>query len=173
MLMSMGAQTLISLEEYLTTSYSPDREYRDGVVMERNLGKKAHARLQLKLGSYFNRRRKEWQIEAFTELRIRVRKDWYPIPDVCVYALPVPEEEVPSRPPFLWIEILSPDDRMSDVWRKADELLANGVPYVWIIDPDTLESELRTRAGLQPVPDKTLRLEGSPIVVPLREAIEE
>src|ERR1039458_7347553 len=28
----------ISVEEYLNTSYSPDREYRDGYVLERNLG---------------------------------------------------------------------------------------------------------------------------------------
>jgi hypothetical protein len=33
----MGTQTLIPLEEYLNTSYSPDREYRDDVVLERNL----------------------------------------------------------------------------------------------------------------------------------------
>ena len=171
--MCMGAQTLISLEEYLHTSYSPDREYRDGVVMERNLGTKGHSHLQLALGACFHRRRREWRIEAFTELRIRVRKGWYPIPDVCVYTEPVPEEEIPTRPPLLWIEILSPDDRMSEVWRKADELIAHGVPYVWIIDPETLESELRTAGGVQRVADKTLRLEGSPIVIPLREVIEE
>lgn len=171
--MDMGAQTLISLEEYLNTSYSPDREYRDGVVLERNVGTRRHAFLQTALGAYFHRRRREWRIEAFTEWRIRVRKDWCPIPDICVYEEPVPEEEVPSRPPLLWIEILSPDDRMTDVWRKADELVANGVPYVWIIDPETLESELRTAVGVQGVPDKTLRLEGSPIVIPLREVIAE
>jgi|SRR5215472_11865424 len=169
--MSMGAQTLISLEEYLAKSYSPDREYRDGIVLERNLGTRSHSLLQTALGAYFHRRRREWRIEAFTELRIRVRQDWYPIPDICVYAEPIPEEEVPSRPPVLWIEILSPDDRMTDVWRKADELVANGVPYVWIIDPETLKSELRTASGVQTVPDKTLRLEGSPIVIPLREVI--
>jgi len=171
--MAMGAQTLISLEEYLTTSYSPDREYRDGVVLERNVGTRSHSFLQTALGAYFHRRRREWRIEAFTELRIRIRKDWYPIPDVCVYQEPVPKEEALSRPPVLWIEILSPDDRMTDVWRKADELIANGVPYVWIIDPETLESELRTPSGVQSVPDKTLRVEGSPIVIPLREVIEE
>jgi Uma2 family endonuclease len=173
MLLSMGAQTLISLEEYLTTSYSPDKEYRDGVLVERNVGTRGHSLLQIRLGSYFNRRRKEWRVEAYTEMRIRVRKDWYPIPDICVYTLPAPEEEVPTRPPLLWIEILSPDDRMSDVWRKADELVANGVPYVWIIDPQTLESELRTVSGIKDVPNKTLRLPDSLIVIPLAEVMEE
>jgi len=62
---------------------------------------------------------------------------------------------------------------MTAVWRKADELVANGVPYVWIINPDTLESVLRTPSGVESVPDKMLRLESSPIVVPFREVIEE
>lgn len=169
----MGSQTLVSVEEYLHTSYSPDREYRDGVLVERNVGTRGHSSLQTRLASYFNRRRRQWQIEVYTEMRIRVRKDWYPIPDICIYALPAPEEQVPTRPPLLWIEILSPDDRMPDVWRKANELLANGVPYVWIIDPETLDTELRTPAGIRDVPNKTLRLPDSPIAIPLLEVVEE
>jgi Uma2 family endonuclease len=169
----MGAQTLISVAEYLSTSYSPDREYRDGVLVERNLGTESHSSLQACLAGYFRSHRKEWRIKVYTELRIRICKDWYPIPDVCVYTLPAPKGPVPDRPPLLWIEILSPDDRMPDVWRKANELLANGVPNVWIIDPETLDSELRTPGGIRSVPDKTLRLADSPIVVPLLEVIEE
>ena len=33
----MGNETLIPLEQYLNTSYSADREYRDGVMLERNV----------------------------------------------------------------------------------------------------------------------------------------
>jgi len=64
-----------------------------------------------------------------------------------LYALPVFEQgrRYPDKPPFLWIEILSHDHRILDVWAKAAELVENGVPYVWIIDPNTLWSELRTR----------------------------
>jgi hypothetical protein len=36
----MSVAKMISLEEYLHTSYSPDREYRDGVLVERNVGDK-------------------------------------------------------------------------------------------------------------------------------------
>jgi hypothetical protein len=43
------------------------------------------------------------------------------------------------------------------------------VGYVWIIDAETLESELRTRAGSEKIADKTLRLPDSPVVVPLLE----
>ncbi|MBZ5617307.1 MAG: Uma2 family endonuclease [Acidobacteriia bacterium] len=169
----MSVAALISVEEYLRTSYSPDREYRDGVLVERNVGKKSHAELQTALGQYIRNRRKQWNIKVYTEMRIQAREGWYPIPDVCVYPLPEPEGEVPEKPPFLWIEILSPDDRMTEVWEKARNAIACGTPYVWIIDPYTLESELWTASGKMQVADRTLRLPDSPIVIPLADVLEE
>ena len=164
---------MISLDEYLRTSYSPDREYRDGVLVERNVGDNAHAWLQLALGAYLRRRRKEWELQAYTEFRIRMRENWYPIPDVCVYSEPAPQERFPTRPPLLWIEILSESDVMKDVWKKADELIANGVPYVWVIDPNSLDSELWSADGRSFLSDKTLRIPNSPIVIPLTDVVEE
>ena len=164
---------LIPVEEYLSTAYSPDREYRDGTLVERNVGDYAHSLLQAALAAYLRRRRKEWRIEVLTELRIQVRDGWYPLPDVCVYALPAPAERYPSTPPLLWIEILSADDRMTEVWAKASELIECGVPFVWIIDPTTLESELRSRDGITTVRDRTLRLPGTPIVISLDEVMAE
>ena len=168
----MSAGTLISLDEYLRTSYSPDREYRDGVLVERNVGKKAHARMQALLAAYAQKREKVWGIQVYTELRIRIRHDWYPIPDVCLYAHEF-EDEIPSEPPLLWIEILSETDSMSEVWSKAKELIAGGVPYIWIIEPKTLESELWTAQGKVDLPDKTLRIPNSPIVIPLPEVVQD
>jgi Uma2 family endonuclease len=171
--MSTTVAGLVSLEEYLNTSYSPDREYRDGVLVERNVGKQTHARLQALLAAYLIRYRKQWDIEVYTELRIKVREGIYRIPDLCVYQRPAPSEEVPDRPPLLWIEILSDDDKMVEVWARANELVSSGVPHLWIIDPHTLDSELRTAAGIVPVIDKTLRLPGSEIVIPLAEVVEQ
>jgi hypothetical protein len=34
----MGVETLISVAEYLNTSYDPDMEFVDGVLVERNVG---------------------------------------------------------------------------------------------------------------------------------------
>jgi Uma2 family endonuclease len=173
MVMDMSVETLLSLKEYLDTSYSPDREYRDGVLVERNVGDEAHSLLQALLTVYIGNRRKQWNILVYTELRVRVREKWYPIPDVCVYSKPKFEGRYPSSPPLLWIEILSHDDRMVDVWKKVNELVALGVPYVWIIEPNTLDSELRTSAGVELIADKTLRIPGSPIVIPLLDVMEE
>jgi Uma2 family endonuclease len=172
--MGMNVSTLLSVEEYLSTSYSPDKEFRDGVLVERNVGDNAHAELQALLTAYLVNRRTKWGIRVYTELRVRVREKWYPLPDVCVYTLPAPEERYPTRSPLLWIEILSHDDKIMDVWNKAKELVENGVPYVWIIDPNTLESQLMTASGgPNQVPDRTLRLPDSSVVIPLLEVMEE
>ena len=40
----MPTGTLISVEQYLATSYRPDCDYVDGRIEERNLGKLDHSR---------------------------------------------------------------------------------------------------------------------------------
>jgi len=48
----MGTKTLMSVDEYLHTTFDgADREYLDGEVVERNMGNKWHAKIQLWLGS--------------------------------------------------------------------------------------------------------------------------
>ncbi len=42
----MAISTLISVAEYLSTSYRPDCDYVDGELLERNSGELEHARLQ-------------------------------------------------------------------------------------------------------------------------------
>jgi Uma2 family endonuclease len=168
----MDVATLITVEEYLETSYSPDREYRDGILVERNLGERAHATLQTLLTIYVGVRRRQWNIHLHTELRVKVREKWYPIPDLCIYSMPYFEERYPEKPPLLWIEILSHDDRMVEVWAKAKELVENRVPYVWIVDPNTLWSQLCTQNGVESVPGNTLRIPNTPIVIPLAEVME-
>jgi len=169
----MATTTLLSVEEYLRTSYSPDREYRDGVLIERSMGDLNHSLVQTKLARYSGNRGKQWKVEVYVELRIRVREDWYPIPDICLYELPAPQEKVPSRMPLLWIEILSDDDRMIDVWDKARQVVECGSPYFWVINPNTLESELRTASGMSLVANQTLTIPDSPIVIPLLEVMAE
>lgn len=169
----MATAVLLSVEEYLRTSYSPDREYRAGVLIERNMGDLNHSLVQGSLVQYCRNRRKQWKVEVYPELRIRVREDWYPIPDVCLYELPAPHDRVPSRMPLLWIEILSDDDRMIDVWDKARQVVECGSPYVWIINPNTLESELRTASGKSLVSNQTLAIPDSPIVIPLADVMAE
>jgi Uma2 family endonuclease len=71
------------------------------------------------------------------------------------------------------IEILSPEDRPLRVDQTIAEWLEFGVGYVWVVDPETLESVLYTAKGRVPVTDGTLRIPGAPIEIPLRQLEEE
>jgi hypothetical protein len=73
-----------SLEEYLSTSYSPDREYSDGRSVERNWGEKTHSSIQGNVFGWFWVRRKELPVRAFVEQRVQVSPTRFRIPDVTV-----------------------------------------------------------------------------------------
>jgi Uma2 family endonuclease len=169
----MATGTLLSEEEYLHTSYEPDCEFEDGVLIERNVGTWEHGKLQAALAAYFFNRRKAWNLYVVTEVRTRARAGKYMIPDLCVVAGPEPTDRVLQTPPLLWIEILSPEDRPLRVNRKVQAILEFGVPYVWVIDPETLESELHTADKHTPLEDGVLRIPGTPIEVPLNGILED
>jgi len=130
----MSVTRLVSVSEYLSTSYRPDRDYVDGAVLERTLGEYDHARLQMAVASYFYDRRKEWGITVVPEQRVQVSPTRFRIPDVCV-VLGEPADQIFRTPPFVCIEILSKDDRSSEMQERVEDYLRFGVPYVWILDP--------------------------------------
>ena len=168
----MGTSLLVSEDEYLTTSYEPDCEYDEGVLLERNVGEQPHGIIQIALGAFLYERRKRFRIRVISEQRIRIAARKYRIPDVCVYLQPVPRDPVPSIPPFIAVEILSPDDRMSRVRKKIDEYLAFGVPYVWVIDPETRRADVYTASGFYEAKDGVLRTEDPAIEVPLSDLFQ-
>jgi Uma2 family endonuclease len=132
----MGAKTAISVEEYLRTSYSGlDREYRDGEVLERALPDRLHSYVQGLLSAIFIAQRVALKLFVYPEMRVKIRTGVYLIPDISVYHPSAPQPLVPDNPPFVAIEILSPDDRMSEVLEKLDEYRQWGVPHVWLVDP--------------------------------------
>jgi len=169
----MGVSFLISESEYLHTDYQPDCEYADGILIERHVGEQEHSWLQAALAAYFFRRRKVWGTHVYTEQRVRIRHKRYLIPDVCVVLGERPPEQVFSSPPLLWIEILSPEDQPERVAQKVREVLAFGVPFVWVIDPGTLESDLHTASGSRKLEGGVLRIEGTVIEVPLHSLDED
>jgi len=142
----MPARTLISVEEYLRTSYRPDCDYVDGEVVERNFGEWDHARLQGRILVYLARFEKNGFI-AVPEQRVQVKPSRFRIPDICV-VLGDPGEKILTTPPFICIEVLSSEDRMSRVLVRAKDYLDMGVPYVWILDPETKQALAATAEGL-------------------------
>lgn len=166
----MPTSELISVSEYLHTAYSPDCDYVDGLVEERNVGEWSHARLQAALIAYFWNRRKEWSIQAVPEWRVQVAKTRFRIPDVCVILGQEEQEPILRKPPFICIEILSSEDLLSRVQDRINDYFTFGVPYVWVVDP-------RSRKGHDCAPQgmtetAVFRTENPEIVVPLDAVFE-
>lgn len=168
----MSSSTLIPVSEYLSTSYRPDRDYIDGVVLERNLGEWDHSWVQKCLIVYFGLREKEWNIVAVAEQRVQVSPTRFRIPDVTVLLRPFKREQIITHPPFLCIEILSKDDTMKQMQERIDDYLQFGVAYIWVIDPRTHRCFSFTPAGMHEATDGILRTSHPDLFLPLSELSE-
>jgi Uma2 family endonuclease len=163
----MVPATLVSVEEYLTTDYSPDEDYADGVLEDRNVGLRKHALTQRRILFFLAALR----IFVLQEQRVRVGASRFRVPDICVMAGGDPDEEIFTTPPFLCIDVLSPDDRMSRMQAKIGDFLSMGVRYVWVIDPYERRAWTYTSEGSVEVKDGVLRTKDPDIEMPLSEVL--
>lgn len=163
---------MVSLEEYLESTYEPDCDFVDGQLEERALGEWKHGELQMLIGAYLLGRYRSQGVCVISELRLRVTPSRVRIPDLAVY-LQDPQQRVPTIPPFIAIEILSPDDRMSRVERRIADFLNMGAKQVWLIDPETRQAYTATaEEGLREVKSGVLRTADPLIELPLSEAFD-
>ena len=122
----MEAKKLVPLEEYLHTDYSPDCDYVDGEIVERNVGEFDHANLQTEIALYLRSRYRKNGFVVVVEQRVQVSPTRFRVPDVCVTAAEF-VEQIFRHPPFLVIEILSPEDRASVLQKRVADYLGFGV----------------------------------------------
>jgi Uma2 family endonuclease len=158
----------VSVAEYLSTDYGPDCDFVDGVLEDRNVGEKDHSKLQMALAAWFYARRKELGIQVFPEQRVQVSASRYRVPDLCV-TIGEPDEQIFTTPPFLCVEILSPEDRMPKVLVKVADFLQLGVPFVWVIDPRKRTAAVYTATEVLAPEDGVLRTKNPDLAVSLSE----
>jgi Uma2 family endonuclease len=164
------ATALLSIDEYLHTSYKPDADFVDGEIVERNLGEFEHSTLETAVGSIFWTNRKIWNIHPVTEQRIQVSARKVRIADIAVLRGDAPREKVTVTPPLICIEILSPEDRMSRAKLVLADYLAMGVPNIWLIDPIYQAAFVFDASGLREADPCNLTVPETPIKVDLTEA---
>jgi len=165
----MPIETAVPLSEYLNTSYRPDCDYLEGELLERNVGEWDHSRLQMLLGRYLSNRESQWGILVVTEQRLQVKPKRFRVPDITVLKGSRPAGGIVTEPPFLCIEILSPDDRMAEMQERIDDYLAFGVRYVWVVNPRTRHANIYTADGIREVRDGVLTTADPDISVSLSD----
>jgi Uma2 family endonuclease len=166
-------EELWTVREYLRTSWSPDREFVDGQIEERNLGEKEHSILQRYLTVFFAIKRAEWQVEVFPALRTQTKARNFRVPDVLVMRAGEKFERYVTQPPLVAIEILSPEDSLQAMQEKVAEYRAFGVEHIWIIDPGPRIAYNYTGSALEEVRTGALSVPGTPIRVVLSEMFAE
>lgn len=167
----MAASIAVPLREYLQTTYRPDRDWIDGEVKERNMGEGPHASVQGFFVGLFRLRGTEWGIRVFPEQRVQTSAMHYRIADVCVTRRSAPFEAIVRTPPLLCIEILSRDDRMSEMQERVDDYFGMGVGVVWVVDPRRRKAFVAEASGMRQVSE--LVVPGTEISVAVSEVFAE
>ena len=129
----MTTPTHISMDEYLSTSYEPEVDYVDGTLEVRNVGEWDHSSIQFRVLQSLMAVGEGLFIRP--ALRVKASPTRCRVPDVAVYESN-PNERVPTVPPLLVVEVLSPEDRMYRVVRKLRDFQSIGCKHIWVLNPE-------------------------------------
>lgn len=164
----MAVAALMSVEEYLSRSWSPDLEYIDGRLLETNLGEIDHGDVQGRVYLALHSR----GLLPLIAVRVQVRPTRFRVPDVLAIRGARPTGRFLREPPYIAVEILSPDDRADDVADKIDDYLDFGIPNIWYIDPRRRRVTVETRDGSHICRDVVETADGE-FSIPLSEIFAE
>jgi Uma2 family endonuclease len=169
----MSTKVLMDVSEYLRTSFEgSDREYLDGEIVERNMGEIPHGDVQTNLIGLLRQMRKQLGIRVIAEIRVQISSRRYRVPDIAVWRNDNIGTGIPTLPPFLVVEILSPEDRMVRLLPKIQEYLAIGVEWIWIVDPQEQSALLYSQQNPAGAVCDILRTENPNIEIPLPAAFD-
>lgn len=139
------AQKLLTAEEFFALPDPPEggkMELVDGRVITMSPVGRQHGKLAIKLGgslSSFAESHDLGEVAAETGFRLFGERQLVRAPDVSFVASPqlsdAAEDGFIDGPPTLAVEVISPDDRDSEIATKLAEYLAAGAQRVWIVRP--------------------------------------
>jgi Uma2 family endonuclease len=131
----------ITEEQYLTDPEFEHCEFVEGIVVERNLGTKPHARIQgkcvRKLDEYLDTHPGGYAVvELHSRLKVRGRTRFRVSDAAVVLADESVEQRYLERSPDLVVEVRSPEDSLTAQLRKMDDYFENGCRLAWLILPE-------------------------------------
>lgn len=157
-----AAPVFVPVEEYLRSSYSPDAEYIDGQVVEREstMGENDHSAWQGAICAWFHAQALKAGIRVRPEFRVQVDAYCFFVPDVTLLDRNLPIEPIATHPPLAVFEVLSPGDSLKKLMKKGERYEKMGIRTILVIDPDG--PAYRFLAGrLEPLTERAFTLEGS------------
>jgi Uma2 family endonuclease len=140
----MAAQlSPLSLEEFHQRydGAKPAYEYWYGTAVQKSMPTALHGILQAVMIMLLERA--GWNTAS--EVRLKLRSDAEPIPDV-IAVRGILTGPYPASSPELCIEIMSPGDRLAKTLDKARVYLSWGTKCVWVIDPEARAAWTLTNA---------------------------
>lgn len=142
----MAATTLLTVDQYLKMHFEDtEPEFVRGELIERSMPNLMHGRLRHLLSVYLH-----GAGFCASEVRMLLASDVVRIPDLALFHSR-PQEPVPVMPPFLVVEITSPDDRHEELLRKLDQYRDWGVEHIWIVQPELKKLHIYDARGLTEV----------------------
>ena len=161
---------LVSVEEYLNTTYRPDVDYVDGEIEERNLGEFDHGDLQSAINALLRAHQKEWDVRVVVETRTQVSPTRFRVPDVCIVSAALDRERIIRTPPLLCVEVLSPRDTFKAMRKRVQDFFDMGVKDVWIFNPETRTAHACTPSTMTEHRTGILRVPGTRIELSIEQA---
>lgn len=124
----------LTLEEFRSQygGRKPHFEYWFGEAIQKSMPTWLHALVQTILGEML----RQAGYKVGSELELRIDPQWEPVPDIAA-TLRKLEQPYPTKPLEIVVEILSPDDRMSQVLSKCRHYSRIGIEKVFVVDPES------------------------------------
>jgi hypothetical protein len=88
---------MVTVQEYLTTSYEADREYVDGDLFERHSGEQPHTRVHTVVACLLLGNEGEAGIRVLMSQRLQVSPTRFQVPDVCAILASDPRDPIVIR----------------------------------------------------------------------------
>ena len=152
----------LTLEEFerLYGGETPAYEYWDGLAIQKPVPTVLHSLLQFVLQVLLRQR----GLAAAAEVRIKLNPTKEPVPDVI--AGHRPRAPYPDQPMAIVIEVLSPDDTVQRVRRKCRFYAAQGIPGIYVFDPEDRTAERWSEADNALLPVTAIEIPGqTPLLV--------
>ena len=116
------AKTLISPEEYLSMSFGErDPEYVRGELIYKPMPDGIHGHLQGLLIVLLSGALRCLGYRITPETRSQLEADNFRLPDIAVFGPDQPFQVVPTEPPVIAVEIISKDERYSEILQKLED----------------------------------------------------